>query len=167
MGAIVGGGGEALVTSPAAGTGAGIVVPAAGVATAGVGALVTAHGTAVGGNTLHNIFSKGRSQGPTVDPNTGQPVGRFIGDSKGNVMIEPKGGKTVPAGKNGVDTHTTYPNGSNYQRLNPQGHANNPKPHGHGHLQGKGPGKKGQGDSIDNRGKQVPFNSKDAHWDIN
>jgi RHS repeat-associated protein len=107
-----------------------------------------------------------RPPGPTIDPNTGAQVGRFVGDGKGNVMIEPTGGKTVPAGKNGVDTHTTYPNGSNYQRLNPQGHANNPQPHGHGHSQGTGPGKKGQGSSIDNRGKKVPFNSKDAHWDI-
>jgi hypothetical protein len=36
-------------------------------------------------------------------------------------MIEPVGGRTVSAGKGGVDTHTLYPNGSNYQRLNPQG----------------------------------------------
>jgi hypothetical protein len=34
-------------------------------------------------------------------------VGRFIGDDRGNVFIEPVGGSTVPAGRNGVDTHWT------------------------------------------------------------
>ena len=81
-------------------------------------------------------------------------------------MIEPKGGKTISASKNGVDTHTTYPNGSNYQRYNPQGHATNSTPHGHGHLQGTGPGKDGQGPSIDPQGNVVPWNSAEAHWDI-
>ena len=135
--------------------------PANVVVAEGEGAAVT---TAVA--TEAGTAARVKPPGPTVDPNTGAQVGRFVGDSKGNVMIEPTGGKTVPAGKNGIDTHTTYPNGSNYQRLNPQGHANNPQPHGHGHLQGTGTGKKGQGPSIDNRGKNVPFNSKDAHWDI-
>jgi len=104
----------------------------------------------------------------TIDPRTGQPVGRFIGDSKGNIMIEPVGGKTVPAGKGGIDTHTLYPNGSNYQRLNPQGHANNPTPHGHGHLEGTGPGMKGQGPSLAPSANQTPVkpNSVDAHWPV-
>ncbi|MBI3232663.1 MAG: hypothetical protein HYZ42_01240, partial [Bacteroidetes bacterium] len=35
-------------------------------------------------------------------------------DEKGNVMIEPVGGKTKPYGQGGVSTRTTYPNGSNY-----------------------------------------------------
>lgn len=81
-------------------------------------------------------------------------------------MIEPAGGKTVAAGKGGVDTHTLYPNGSNYQRLNPRGHANNPTPHAHGHALGTGPGMKGQGDSLDVDGNVVPWNSADAHWPI-
>jgi RHS repeat-associated protein len=108
----------------------------------------------------------GSSSGRAVDQATNQPIGRIVVDSKGNAMIEPVGGRTVPAGKGGVDTHTLYPNGSNYQRLNPQGHANNPMPHGHGHLQGTGPGIRGQGPSIDPRGNVVPRNSPDAHWPI-
>lgn len=108
----------------------------------------------------------GKLPGPTVDKATGEEVGRFVVDSKGNTMIEPVGGSTVKAGKGGVDTHTLYPNGSNYQRLNPQGHGNNPTPHGHGHLQGSGPGMKGQGKSIDPSGNEVPWNSSDAHWPI-
>jgi hypothetical protein len=99
-----------------------------------------------------------------IDPRTGQPIGRFIGDDKGNVMIEPVGGRTKSAGRGGVDTHTTYPNGSNYQRLNPQGHANDPTPHAHGHDIGTGPNMGGQGPSLDPIGNQVPFNSPDAHW---
>jgi len=102
----------------------------------------------------------------TIDSRTGFEVGRFIGDDRGNVFIEPKGGSTVPAGKNGVDTHTLYPNGSNYNRYNPVGHGNNSIPHGHGHLMGTGYGRKGQGSSIDALGNVVPFNSSDAHWTI-
>jgi RHS repeat-associated protein len=109
----------------------------------------------------------GNVPGPTVDPATGASVGRFVVDSNGNTMIEPAGGRTVPAGRGGVDTHTLYPNGSNYQRLNPHGHANNPTPHGHGHLPGTGPGIRGQGSAIDQRGNVVPWNSPEAHWRIN
>jgi len=90
----------------------------------------------------------------------------ILGGDRGNVFIEPKGGFTVPAGKNGVDTHTLYPNGSNYNRYNPIGHGNNSIPHGHGHLMGTGYGRKGQGSSIDALGNVVPFNSSDAHWTI-
>ncbi|RYD87206.1 MAG: RHS repeat-associated core domain-containing protein, partial [Sphingobacteriales bacterium] len=88
----------------------------------------------------------------------------IVVDSRGNAMIEPVGGRTVSAGKGGVDTHTLYPNGSNYQRLNPQGHGNNPTPHGHGHAPGTGPGMKGQGSSLDVNGNVVPWNSPAAHW---
>ena len=104
-----------------------------------------------------------------IDPITKKPIGRLIGDTKGNLMIEPKGGSTVPAGKNGVDTHTTYPNGSNYQRLNPQGHGklDYQNGHAHGHLEGTGVGKNGQGSSIDIKGNIVAPNSKEAHWNIN
>jgi len=104
---------------------------------------------------------------PTVDPRTGSEVGRFVVDPKGNVMIEPKGGSTIAHPRpGGSDTHTLYPNGSNYQRLNPQGHDGRPKPHGHGHREGTGEGKRGQGDSIDIHGNAVPFNSDAAHWPI-
>jgi RHS repeat-associated protein len=106
----------------------------------------------------------GRALGRTIDKATGEEVGRFVVDPRGNTMIEPVGGRTIPAGKGGVDTHTLYPNNSNYQRLNPQGHGNNSTPHGHGHLPGTGPGMKGQGPSIDPQGNVVPWNSSDAHW---
>jgi hypothetical protein len=56
---VIGGGTEAVLTSPACGTGAGCLAPAAGVAAAAGGALLTAHGTAVTANTLNNIFRKG------------------------------------------------------------------------------------------------------------
>jgi hypothetical protein len=79
-------------------------------------------------------------------------------------MIEPVGGKTVIT-KMG-DTHTLYPNGSNYHRLNPNGHQSNPTPHGHGHLMGTSVGQKGQGPSLSPDGRVVPRNSSDAHWDI-
>ena len=52
-------------------------------------------------------------------------------------------------------------------RLNPQGHPNNPTPHGHGHRQGTGLGRGGQGDSLDIFGNVVPSNSGPAHWPIN
>jgi len=132
------------------------------------GAAVSEAGTIVravdGENTV--VVSGGRTPGPTVDRATGREVGRIVGDSKGNNMIEPVGGSTKP-GPNPGDTHTTYPNGSNYQRLNPNGHPNNPVGHGHGHLEGTGPFTKGQGPSIDPQGNVVPSNSPDAHWPIN
>jgi RHS repeat-associated protein len=102
-----------------------------------------------------------------VDDRTGHEIGRFIADKRGNVMIEPKGGSTVAAGKGGVDTHTLYPNGSNYQRLNPQGHSTNSTPHAHGHAQGTGSGRAGQGASLDTKGSVVSPKSDAAHWPIN
>lgn len=107
----------------------------------------------------------GKLPGPATDK-AGNQIGRIVVDSKGNAMIEPVGGKTVAAGKGDVDTHTLYPNGSNYQRLNPQGHGNNPTPHGHGHAPGTGHGMKGQGPSLDVNGNVVPWNSPAAHWPI-
>jgi RHS repeat-associated protein len=70
------GAGEAIVTAPAAGTGAGIVVPAVGVVTAGVGAIVTVHGAAVVVKTFANIFSKdssGQSQSGSQQPYENTP----------------------------------------------------------------------------------------------
>jgi len=104
---------------------------------------------------------------PTVDPRTGREVGRFVVDPKGNAMVEPRGGRTVPFPREGApDTHTLYPNGSNYQRLNPVGHPGNSQAHGHGHLEGTGAGRRGQGPAIDPHGQVVPFNSAGAHWPI-
>lgn len=110
---------------------------------------------------------RGRGPGPTVDRNTGHEVQRFVVAPGPNVLIEPVGGSTVSAGKGGQDTHTLYPNQSNYQRLNPQGHGADKTPHGHGHAQGKGPGKSGQGPSLDVKGKQVSNKSPAAHWKTN
>jgi RHS repeat-associated protein len=118
------------------------------------------------GKVAHAAAGAKAASSKVVDSATGHEVGRFIVDKRGNAMIEPLGGKTVAAGKGGGDTHTLYPNGSNYQRLNPQGHANNSTPHGHGHRQGTGAGKSGQGQSIDPKGSSVPSNSADAHWTI-
>lgn len=109
----------------------------------------------------------GRSQpGPVTDPATGSTIGRFIVDRRGNTMIEPVGGRTIPFGRGGTSTHTTYPNGSNYHRLDPLGHRGNPSPHGHGHLQGTGPGPHPpqQGPSIDAFGIAVSSSSRGAHW---
>ncbi|QNM95335.1 hypothetical protein [Chitinimonas koreensis] len=88
---------------------------------------------------------RGRSPGPTIDRNTGHEVQRFVVAPGPNALIEPMGGSTASFGKKGQDTHTLYPDGSNYQRYNPQGHGADKTPHGHGHAQGKGPGKEGQG----------------------
>lgn len=169
------GGGKLLLTAAATINAA---VPKAAIAeTAGAGAARA--GTAVDAIKstpalenkvgISSSAARGRQPGATVDSRTGQEVGRFVSDGRGNVMIEPRGGSTVPAGRNGVDTHTLYPNGSNYQRLNPQGHPNQPipVPHGHGHAPGTGPGRKGQGPSLDVNGNIVPFNSSEAHWPIN
>lgn len=98
----------------------------------------------------------------------GVPVGQFVCDIRGNVMIEPVGGRTVPwPGPGGRDTHTLYPNNSTFMRWNPQGHPNNPTPHGHGHLPGTGYGPRGQGTSTDIFGNPVRNNTADAHWPLN
>jgi hypothetical protein len=102
-----------------------------------------------------------------VDRNTGCEVGRYLGQENGPPMIERRGGSAglihlinlIP------DTHTYYPNGSNYQRLDPLGHGPGSPPHCDGH-QGSGPGKKGQGPSIDPHGNVVPWNSPGAHLPI-
>ncbi|HFO5098760.1 TPA: RHS repeat-associated core domain-containing protein, partial [Escherichia coli] len=109
------------------------------------------------------------SQSCTIDPINQQPVGRFIGDSKGNIMVEPVGGRTIPyppSNPGSADTHTLYQNNSNAYRLNPIGHANNSTPHAHAHLPGTGSGMKGQGPSLDVNGRVVPWNSSAAHIGI-
>lgn len=83
-------------------------------------------------------------------------------------MISPKGGGFASGGYRGLDVETTYPNGSSYQRNNPNGHVSSPGAnHGHGHLNGTGPGRSGTGPSIDVNGNVVPYNSPDAHWPTN
>jgi RHS repeat-associated protein len=100
----------------------------------------------------------------------GVPVGRFICDPMGNTLIEPVGGSTrsYPPNTNSRDTHTHYPNGSNYMRMNPVGGhgGSNKSAHGHGHARGA-PGKGGQGSSLDIFGNPVPWNSPAAHWPAN
>ncbi|QNP47369.1 RHS repeat domain-containing protein [Diaphorobacter aerolatus] len=123
------------------------------------------------GNPLKWIdpYGLATQAGPNVcvaDPITKQNVGRFIVDSRGNIVAEPVGGKTIPyppSNPSSPDTHTLYSNGSNAYRLNPQGHSNDPTPHGHAHLPGSGAGRKGQGASLDVNGQQVPANSAGAH----
>lgn len=112
---------------------------------------------------------RGTTPGPTIDRMTGHEVGRFIADARGNVMIEPVGGSTTPyppGNPNSPDTHTLYPNGSNYNRLNPEGHGDNKTGHAHAHAEGTGPNRAGQGDSLDVHGNRVPYNSPAAHWPI-
>src|SRR5262245_3093037 len=60
---IAAGGGKALVTSPAAPTRVGAILPAAGVGTVVIGAVTVVHGVAVGANTLGNIFSQNNNNG--------------------------------------------------------------------------------------------------------
>ena len=63
---------------------------------------------------------------------------------------EKKGEKIMSAKRTKLVTHTLYPNGSNYQRYNPNGHPRSSSiSNGHAHLQGTGPGMSGQGSSID------------------
>ena len=91
---ITGGGSEAVVTSPACGTVVGCAAPAVGVAAVVGGAALTAHGVAVGANTLNNIFSKKTSgqqsnQQPPGQTSAGRPTdqhGRPLGPS-GKPMI--------------------------------------------------------------------------------
>ena len=118
------------------------------------------------GRGADGLFGEGLPPGPTVDPLTGYEVGAFYVDPNGNAMIMPVGGSMgpFPPGSTSPDTHTFYPNGSNYHRLNPFGHPNNPDPHGHGHLLGTGPFTKGQGPSIDTSGNIVDFWEAAAHW---
>lgn len=81
-------------------------------------------------------------------------------------MIEPRGGRTrdQPEFSGHPDTHTVYPNGSNYMRNNPVGHGRDPAPHGHAHMGGPGTGRGGQGPSVDIFGNEVHPNSPAAHW---
>jgi RHS repeat-associated protein len=118
-----------------------------------------------GMKAANSAEARGKLTGPTTDK-AGNQIGRIVVNPKGNAMLDPVGGKTVPAGPESRDTHTLYPNGSNDQRLNPQVHGNNPTPCGHSHAPGSGPGMKGQGPSLDVNGNVVPWSSPAAHWPI-
>jgi RHS repeat-associated protein len=82
--AAVGGGAEAIATSPAVVTVVGAAAPAVGVAVA-VGGVVTAtHGALVGVNTLNNIFNRNNSGQAPGQTSAGRPTdqhGRPLGPS--------------------------------------------------------------------------------------
>jgi hypothetical protein len=105
---------------------------------------------------------QGRPPGPTVDPNTGERVGRFVGDGKGNNIVEPAGGETVGS-RDGIWSETRYPNGSPYQQQHGP-HPGTPYPHGHGF--GAGPGRNQRGPSLDPLGNKVHPDAPAAHWPI-
>ena len=90
--AIVGGGGEAVATAPAATTGVGVVVPAVGVATVIGGVVTVIHGGAVGVNTLVNIFSKGKDSHPAKDTSTVQGATDQVDDIQANQANQRKVG---------------------------------------------------------------------------
>ncbi|MBI3404322.1 MAG: hypothetical protein HY046_02575, partial [Acidobacteria bacterium] len=61
--AVVGGASEALITLPAAGTGAGAAIPAAGIATAAGGLVVATHGAVVLGKSISMMRAHGNTAG--------------------------------------------------------------------------------------------------------
>ncbi len=105
----------------------------------------------------------GRAPGPTVDPRTGQPVGQFIVDPKGNTLIQPAGG-TTKGNALGTFVETRFPNRSPAQQLHGP-HRNYPESHGHGFK--PGPGVNERGPSLDPLGNEVPYDSRAAHWPVN
>lgn len=91
--AAVGGGAEAVATSPAVVTVVGSAAPAVGVAVAVAGVVSAAHGALVGVNTVNNIFNKNTSGQSGAQPpgqtSAGRPTdqhGRPLGPS-GKPMI--------------------------------------------------------------------------------
>jgi RHS repeat-associated protein len=75
-GAAVGGGAEAIATSPAVVTIVGAAAPAVGVAVTVGGVVTAAHGVLVGANTVNNIFNKnaaGQSSGSSEKPKAEPP----------------------------------------------------------------------------------------------
>ena len=80
VGAMLSGGGEAVVTAGACGTGVGCVAPAVGVVQAARGLVVAAHGAVVGVNTAINIFRHGNAASSTRPQH-----GYEIVDQKGDV----------------------------------------------------------------------------------
>ncbi|MGO9340028.1 MAG: RHS repeat-associated core domain-containing protein [Terracidiphilus sp.] len=70
--AIVGGGGEAVVTSPAALTGVGAVVPGAGVAVAVAGTALDVHAAATGATAVSNIVAMAMKPGSAGGPGAGK-----------------------------------------------------------------------------------------------
>jgi RHS repeat-associated protein len=79
-GAVLGGGAEALVTSPAAGTGVGVIVPAAGAAAAVVGAAEVVHGVATAGTAVTALMKGG---GPKAANAPGITAGGQATDAHG------------------------------------------------------------------------------------
>jgi hypothetical protein len=101
---MAGGGAEAVVTSPACATGAGCVAPAAGVGVAVGSFAMTAHGSSVIVNTLHNIFNKntsaasgsglGRSASTKTSGAQGQKTTTTVNDPAGSTTYKTTPGKT-------------------------------------------------------------------------
>lgn len=108
---IIGGGGEALITAPAAATGAGAVVPAAGAA-------VATHGVTVAANTVRNIINEPlRSQNNNpmdgnkshnVEPSAAKPATEAVPSNQAKPVYElnpkhkvTKVGEVSAAPKNG------------------------------------------------------------------
>jgi hypothetical protein len=90
-GAAVGGGAEAIPTSPAVVTVVGAAAPAVGVAVTVGGVVTAAHGALVGANTVNNIFSKNTSG----QQSSGQPPGQ----TSACRLIDQNGRPLGPSGK--------------------------------------------------------------------
>jgi RHS repeat-associated protein len=83
---IVGGGTEAVVTSPAATTVVGAVIPAGGVAVAVGGAALVVHGGGVLVNTVKNIVNEKSSTGPSAENSPGVSSSGHPTDQHGNKL---------------------------------------------------------------------------------
>ena len=94
---VVAGGAEAVVTSPAAATGVGAVVPAAGVVTAVASAGVAAHGTSVLLRTARNVHTqRGRDSEKRVLSDIGEePNTAKVSSSEGNSVPDYQNRTTV------------------------------------------------------------------------
>jgi RHS repeat-associated protein len=83
-----GGGAEAVVTAPAAGTGVGAIIPAAGVATATVGAGVATHGGFVILNTASNLASGGTETNNESGSKTATQMAEDLSNKIGKNSVE-------------------------------------------------------------------------------
>jgi RHS repeat-associated protein len=119
-GLIVGGGGEALLTSPACGTGAGCAIPGAGLVVAAGGVAVAGHGTFTIGNTLYNAIIKGQ---PTSGGQSPENVERMkegkppIGEDGHPVELHHK--NQEPNGELVPMTRTEHRGKGNYKKNHP------------------------------------------------
>jgi RHS repeat-associated protein len=108
--AALGGGTEAVVTAPAAATGVGTIIPAAGVGVATLGAAVAIHGAGVTGNTLSNIYRESAAkEGSTGGPSAGK---RATPKERSEALKE-NGGKCVFCGKQANQADHAVPRSRN------------------------------------------------------